>query len=198
MNDIDWTLVRELRATSDRMERAAFTMQESVHRLEFLLADGYGGNGARLIELLESYHLQVEGLLKERNAYKEALENIRDEDILKEDMIDISVNVLNKSVLARNRGSALASVDINAMVDRFLGWHLPVDFSPDCGISFTPLGHPNGHPTGTNLFSAAQAREMIEHLLVAGGPSPICPGCGMMMTFKDGKWVRSIFDDVDK
>ena len=63
-----------------------------------------------------------------------------------------------------------------AMVDRFLAWKLPEDFSPDAGISFKPeynveynakLGIPpqRHEPIGTNLFTATQATEMIEHIL---------------------------------
>lgn len=60
---------------------------------------------------------------------------------------------------------------IDAMVDRFLGWKLPEDFNPDCGISFKrdynegtqwPMKH---EPIGTNLLNAIQAKAMIEHLL---------------------------------
>jgi len=60
---------------------------------------------------------------------------------------------------------------IKRMVDRFLSWKLPADFSPDAGISFKPdfnehTDHPMKHePTGTNLFSAAQAEAMVRHLL---------------------------------
>lgn len=54
---------------------------------------------------------------------------------------------------------------IKTMVDRFLGWRLPDDFAPDCGISFTPLGHPNGWPVGTNLLTAAQAEAMFRHAI---------------------------------
>lgn len=54
------------------------------------------------------------------------------------------------------------------MVSRFLGWKLPQDFGPDCGITFTPF-HPNGttrfEPVGTNLLHAGQAREMLEHVV---------------------------------
>jgi len=53
------------------------------------------------------------------------------------------------------------------MVSRFLGWRLPDDFSPDCGITFKPPGHPNGWPVGTNLLTAPQAREMLEYVLQA-------------------------------
>ena len=58
---------------------------------------------------------------------------------------------------------------IEQMVSRFLGWKLPKDFAPDAGIQFNPNslqapGNPYW-PTGTNLFHAGQAREMIEHML---------------------------------
>ncbi|WP_205910189.1 RuvC family protein [Rhizobium rhizophilum] len=75
---------------------------------------------------------------------------------------------------------------IKHMVDRFLGWKLPDDFSPDARISFKAdfneltdfqMKH---EPVGTNLLSAAQAEAMVRHLLaglppsqhVAGEPHP--------------------------
>lgn len=57
------------------------------------------------------------------------------------------------------------------MVSRFLGWKLPADFCPDAGISFKAefnehTAHPMKHePTGTNLLTAVQARQMIEYIL---------------------------------
>ena len=68
---------------------------------------------------------------------------------------------------------------IDKMVDRFLGWKLPKDFSPDAGISFGPTkpdgyDEPGGWPIGTNLLPADQARAMIEHIL----HQLICPFCG--------------------
>ncbi len=68
---------------------------------------------------------------------------------------------------------------IDKMVDRFLGWKLPQDFSPDAGISFARTfgQYVDGAfvkdaprkmqdwPIGTNLLTADQARAMIEHLL---------------------------------
>lgn len=59
---------------------------------------------------------------------------------------------------------------IKHMVNRFLGWKLPTNFNPDAGISFkadynehTP--HPAKHePTGTNLFDAQQATEMVRYM----------------------------------
>lgn len=59
------------------------------------------------------------------------------------------------------------------MVNRFLMWKLPADFAPDCGISFKSesdyehpvFGRSKHEPMGTNLFSADQARAMLEHVL---------------------------------
>ena len=52
---------------------------------------------------------------------------------------------------------------IDKMVDRFLCWKLPADFAPDYGISFD--SH-NGQyvPKGTNLLTATQAQQMLEHV----------------------------------
>lgn len=65
---------------------------------------------------------------------------------------------------------------IDAMVDRFLGWKLPDDFCPDAGISFDPeynvecmakQGKPpmRHEPVGTNLLTADQVRQMFEYCL---------------------------------
>ena len=59
---------------------------------------------------------------------------------------------------------------IKEMVNRFLVWKLPKDFRPDAGISFKaefnkgtpwPMKH---EPSGTNLFTADQATEMLEYV----------------------------------
>jgi hypothetical protein len=70
----------------------------------------------------------------------------------------------------------MSNEQIKHMVDRFLGWKLPKDFSPDAGISYknpynedSPHYHTHG-PIGTNLFTATQAEAMIRHL-VAGLPA---------------------------
>ena len=63
---------------------------------------------------------------------------------------------------------------IKHMVDRFLGWTLPENFSPDGGVSFKRLqkpSHANGAPgpypmpTGTNVFDATLADAMVRHML---------------------------------
>lgn len=56
-------------------------------------------------------------------------------------------------------------IDVDKMVDRFLGWELPKNFSPDAGISFKASNNPTCWPVGTNLFTAEQAKEMIRHML---------------------------------
>ena len=57
-----------------------------------------------------------------------------------------------------------------AMVNRFLGWKLPEDFSPDAGISFKPAEYQapdNPHwPVGTNLFTADQVLQMFNHCFI--------------------------------
>jgi hypothetical protein len=68
--------------------------------------------------------------------------------------------------------SAITEDQIKRMVDRFLCWRLPDDFSPDCGIHFdaeapTKLHSANRRyePVGTNLFTAHQAEAMVRHML---------------------------------
>ena len=57
---------------------------------------------------------------------------------------------------------------IKHMVNRFLGWPLPVDFSPDCGITATRPNYAPGvpwDPCGTNLLDARQAEAMVRHMI---------------------------------
>lgn len=71
-------------------------------------------------------------------------------------------------------GLGVATTDdlVKEMVDRFLSWKLPKGFCPDAGISFKPTkpyeGDEYGNswwPIGTNLLHAAQAEEMVRHML---------------------------------
>ena len=59
----------------------------------------------------------------------------------------------------------VASTVPDELVTRFLCWKLPKGFAPDGGIVFDK--HQNHHftPTGTNLFTADQAKQMFEYLL---------------------------------
>jgi hypothetical protein len=66
---------------------------------------------------------------------------------------------------------------IKHMVDRFLGWRLPKPWNPDNGISYKRPNYahePADHdwPTGTNLFDAQQAAEMVRYM-AEGMPDPI-------------------------
>lgn len=65
----------------------------------------------------------------------------------------------------------------NEMVNRFLGWRLPKDFWPDCGISFDGRKDDKWNknktwPIGTNLFTADQAKAMLEHVLATSQDMP--------------------------
>jgi hypothetical protein len=57
---------------------------------------------------------------------------------------------------------------IKHLVDRFLNWRLPKDFRPDNGISYKRpnyMPEVDATPVGTNLFGAAQATEMVRHMI---------------------------------
>lgn len=61
---------------------------------------------------------------------------------------------------------------IKYMAQRFLGWKLPENFIPDCGIHFDAeaamkMDPRNGRyePTGTNLFDARQAQAMVRYMV---------------------------------
>jgi len=71
-----------------------------------------------------------------------------------------------------------SAVDVADAVNKFLGWKLPKDFYPDAGITFNKTRHSDHEltgmwPTGTNLFTADQAREMFKFCLsVYPHPAP--------------------------
>ncbi len=57
---------------------------------------------------------------------------------------------------------------IKHMVNRFLMWRLPENFSPDNGISYARPNYApsvDATPTGTNLFDATQAEAMVRHMI---------------------------------
>jgi hypothetical protein len=60
--------------------------------------------------------------------------------------------------------------NVDKAVDLFLCWELPKDFHPDCGISFDGRKDDEWNknktwPTGTNLFTATQAKQMLLHCI---------------------------------
>ncbi len=79
---------------------------------------------------------------------------------------------------SQQEGPHMTEDQIKHMVDRFLGWRLPEDFHPDCGIEFdaeaarklNPINH-RYEPVGTNLFTATQATAMVRYL-IEGLPAP--------------------------
>ena len=54
---------------------------------------------------------------------------------------------------------------MDELVSRFLAWNLPENFAPDAGVYFKPPSHMAGWPTGTNLLTADQAKQMLTHVL---------------------------------
>lgn len=65
---------------------------------------------------------------------------------------------------------------IKHMVNRFLGWRLPENFSPDGGVSFKATyneGTPyeaTHQPIGTNILNAAEAEAMVRHMVEGMAP----------------------------
>lgn len=82
-------------------------------------------------------------------------------------------HILLELIQRLRTAEAKLSINVDGMVDAFLGWKLPSDFSPDCGISFrseSEFEHPKYgrhkyEPIGTNLFDADQAKAMFEQIL---------------------------------
>jgi hypothetical protein len=90
-----------------------------------------------------------------------------------------STERLEELVVQLFDGKLLDSISIDniirAAADKLMGWKLPEDFYPDCGISFKKLsdydhpefGRTKYEPTGTNLFNVTQARAMFEYCLIS-------------------------------
>lgn len=53
-NEISWPMVHRMEEAASKMSNAADRMESAAQRIACLLEDGYGGNGIRLIELLEA------------------------------------------------------------------------------------------------------------------------------------------------
>jgi len=62
---------------------------------------------------------------------------------------------------------------IKALVDRFLAWPLPKSVASDQCVTNPNYEHSR---SGTNLLTADEARQMIEHLLAE--QPVICLACG--------------------
>lgn len=92
---------------------------------------------------------------------------------------DLLVKGFVLSMPTHNTREGIEEKLVKHLVDRFCGWHLPKDFHPDGGIMFMDV-YDNGteqggtfEPTGTNLFTAEQAKEMFRFLLEHEDGRPI-------------------------
>jgi hypothetical protein len=73
----------------------------------------------------------------------------------------------SKCSLAQAEQAAVTNID--ALVTRFLSWRLPDSFGPDCYVTFDreKAKANNGWPVGTNIFTADEAKAMLEYVLAA-------------------------------
>jgi hypothetical protein len=106
---------------------------------------------------------------------KESTVNVIGRDGVK-DIADATTE--DMKALAAAQPDSRSALDM--MVDRFLCWPLPRDFGPDCGISFDGRKDDEWNknktwPVGTNLFTAEQARAMLQHVLSAPAPLGVFP-----------------------
>ena len=60
-----WRAVHRMEAAAEQVRREADRIEESVRRFAVLLEDGYGGNGLRLIELLENQNVDAQDSVKQ-------------------------------------------------------------------------------------------------------------------------------------
>lgn len=94
---------------------------------------------------------------------------------------------------------------VKHLTDRFLGWRLPKDFHPDGGIMFMDV-YDNGteqggkfEPTGTNLFTAEQAKEMFRFLLEHGdGTSIVAEIIHHQLQKARHDWLRDMREEIKR
>lgn len=82
-----WAAVHRMESASEQMARAAEEITQAVQRFAFLLEPGYGGNGLRLIELLEQTATQPEqsGHVSVPREWLDAVKELFDAKQAKED-----------------------------------------------------------------------------------------------------------------
>lgn len=142
----------------------------------------------KIIELCRS-HLQqkaepvgcvdVRQLLKmqEDDTYAELMPadfRVNDDQILlytsppiRPDMVMVPREPTDEMEEAGMEAAHAVNATVSEAVNRFLGWKLPENFSPDAGISFDPAYKEKwGMPIGTNLLNADQAKAMFQHCLI--------------------------------
>jgi hypothetical protein len=127
-------------------------------------------------KLLMQYKREADALWKRVNSGEAAFKNfhrslcarfgyVHDEVDWKRDQVS-----LEEHIAAKVQPAAQHDI-VKDAVNRFLGWKLPKDFGPDCGISFDgrkddEFNKNKSWPIGTNLLTADQAKAMFEHCLL--------------------------------
>jgi len=61
MGEVDWNAIRRMESAADKMSLSADRMEHVMQQMTCLLADGYGNNASRLVELLEKQEAAKEG-----------------------------------------------------------------------------------------------------------------------------------------
>lgn len=101
---------------------------------------------------LKKIKIENNNLVKDMILHERMSERFQDEtERMKEE-----VDSVNKEVLLMKQ----SAYSIETMVDRFLSWQLPKSVCADLCATTPKEGR-----YGTNLLSASEAKEMIEHLL---------------------------------
>lgn len=90
-----WAAVHRMESASEQMARAAEEITQAVQRFAFLLEPGYGGNGLRLIELLEQTAPQPE-----QSVLAEALEQYANDSNWCYDTCNVSRDVAKRALAA--------------------------------------------------------------------------------------------------
>ena len=104
------------------------------------------------------------------------LEELKDWDFMCDLEIagsDELLQLIDGAIDAIKEHKCETSIQIDTLVDRFLRWRLPADFSPDAGIEFKKPSElfpemenaDEVHwPIGTNLLDATEAKAMLEYV----------------------------------
>lgn len=137
------------------------TQAANARRADFSAAAQYAAQEAKAADPIEQ-EIQAKGLTAPRIT-----------------PADIEANIASEHYFTAADGVGRVTDD---MVCRFLGWKLPKDFGPDAGISFNPTkpdsyDEPGWWPVGTNLLTADQARQMLQHVV---DPKPAEPALGLL------------------
>jgi len=61
MSEVDWNAIHRMESAAKKMSHSADRIENAVYKMTTLLADGYGNNASRLIELLEKQEAAKEG-----------------------------------------------------------------------------------------------------------------------------------------